>query len=175
MTDFRVTLKSNIKGVELNKKKVKIDCYNNKAGQLVVATLNQNTAIFDGHKYDIKNASNANDFNVKFDSKEAAEDFYDNLVTGVMNNKSVKTEESQKSGWQNFTAGIKNTVNTALATVTGAPADPAAPAVPASPATTSLQDNGDDDSSSSSKMPLIIGGAVVLLVVIGLLVWKMKK
>lgn len=174
MTDFRVTLKSNIKGVELNKKKVKIDCYNNKAGQLVVTTLNQNTAIFDGHKYDIKNASNANDFNVKFDSKEAAEDFYDNIV-GILNDKSIMTEESQKSGWQNFTAGIKNTVNTAIATVTGAPADPAAPAAPAAPAITSLQDNGDDDSSSSSKMPLIIGGAVVLLVVIGLLVWKMKK
>ena len=173
MTDFRVTLKSNIKGVELNKKKVKIDCYNNKAGQLVVTTLNQNIAIFDGHKYDIKNASNANDFKVKFDSKEAAEDFYDNLVTGIMNNKSIKTEESQKSGWQNFTAGIKNTVNTAISTVTGAPADPADPAVPAAPAITSLQDN--DDSSSSSKMPLIIGGAVLLVLVIGLIVWKTRK
>ena len=172
MTDFRVTLKSNIKGVELNKKKVKIDCQNNKAGQLVVTTLNQNASIFDGHKYEIKNASNANDFNVKFDSKEAAEDFYDNIV-GILNDKSIKTEESQKSGWQNFTSGVKETVNKVVGNVTGETAEPTT--TPVNPAITSLQDNGDDDSSSSSKMPLIIGGAVLLVLVIGLIVWKTRK
>ena len=171
MTDFRVTLKSNIKGVELNKKKVKIDCQNNKAGQLVVTTLNQNTAVFDGHKYEIKNASNANDFNVKFDSKEAAEDFYDNIV-GILNDKSITPVESQKSGWQNFTAGVKDTVNKVVANVTG---ETTATDATAAPAITSLQNNEDTSSSSSSKMPLIIGGAVVLLLVIGLIVWKTRK
>ena len=42
MTDYRVTLKSNIQSVEINKKNVKINCHNNNAGKLVVTTLNQN-------------------------------------------------------------------------------------------------------------------------------------
>lgn len=171
MTDYRVTLKSNIQSVEVNKKNVKIDCHNAKAGKLVITTLNQNTGIFGGNSYNIADGLTAKDFKVKFDSKEDAQEFYDNLVTGIMNNKSIKTEESQKSGWQNFTAGVKNTVNTVVSNVAGGTATDASTA-PAAPAVTPLP---DDEKETSSNMPLIIGGAVVLLVVIGLLVWKMKK
>lgn len=172
MTDYRTTLKSNIQSVEVNKKNVKIDCHNAKAGKLVITTLNQNTGIFGGNSYKIADGLTAKDFKVKFDNKEDAQEFYDNLVTGIMNNKSIKTEESQKSGWQNFTAGVKNTVNTVVSNVAGGTATDASTA-PAAPAVAPLQDN--DDEESSSKMPLIIGGAVVLLVVIGLVIWKMKK
>ena len=173
MTDFRVTLKSNIQSVEINKKNVKIDCHNNNAGKLVITTLNQNTSIFGGNNFKIADGLTAKDFKVKFDSKDDAQEFYDNLVDGIMNNKSVKVEEAQKSGVQKVVEGVKNTVSA----VVGGTASAATTATDATaaPAITSLQNNEDTSSSSSSKMPLIIGGAVVLLLVIGLIVWKTRK
>ena len=170
MTDFKVTLKSNIQSVEVNKKNVKIDCHNAKAGNLVITTLNQNTGIFGGNSYNIADGLTAKDFKVKFDSKEDAQEFHNNLVS-ILNDKTVPVEAAAKSGLQNVVAGVKNTVSTVVSNVVGGTAADASTA-PAAPAITSLQ---DDEKETSSNMPLIIGGAVVLLVVIGLLVWKMKK
>lgn len=167
MTDYRVTLKSNIQSVEVNKKNVKIDCHNAKAGKLVITTLNQNTGIFGGNSYNIADGLTAKDFKVKFDSKEDAQEFHNNLVS-ILNDKTVPVEAAAKSGLQNVVAGVKNTVSTVVSNVVGGTDADASTA----PAITSLQ---DDEKETSSNMPLIIGGAVVLLVVIGLLVWKMKK
>lgn len=170
MTDFRTTLKSNIQSVEVNKKNVKIDCHNAKAGKLVITTLNQNTGIFGGNSYNIADGLTAKDFKVKFDSKEDAQEFHNNLVS-ILNDKTVPVEAAAKSGLQNVVAGVKNTVSTVISNVAGGTTETST--APAAPAITSLQDN--DDEESSSKMPLIIGGAVVLLVVIALVIWKMKK
>ncbi len=170
MTDFRVTLKSNIQSVEVNKKNVKIDCHNAKAGKLVITTLNQNTGIFGGNSYNIADGLTAKDFKVKFDSKEDAQEFHNNLVS-ILNDKTVQVEAAAKSGLQNVVAGVKNTVSTVISNVAGGTTETST--APAAPAITSLQDN--DDEESSSKMPLIIGGAVVLLVVIALVIWKLKK
>lgn len=163
MTDYRVTLKSNIQNVELNKKNVKIDCHNNKAGQSVVTTLNQNIAIFGGNSYDINKGVTAKDFKVKFNSKDAAQEFYDNLKS-IMNNNSIPTEPPQQSGLQNLMSGLKNTVNTVFDGATGETPEDTTPTAPTTP-----------EDTSSSKMPLIIGGAVLLVVIIGLVIWKMKK
>lgn len=170
MTDYRTTLKSNIQSVEVNKKNVKIDCHNAKAGKLVITTLNQNTGIFGGNSYNIADGLTAKDFKVKFDSKEDAQEFHNNLVS-ILNDKTVPVEAAAKSGLQNVVAGVKNTVSTVISNVAGGTTETST--APAAPAITSLQDN--DDEESSSKMPLIIGGAVVLLVVIALVIWKMKK
>lgn len=170
MTDYRTTLKSNIQSVEVNKKNVKIDCHNAKAGKLVITTLNQNTGIFGGNSYNIADGLTAKDFKVKFDTKEDAQEFHNNLVS-ILNDKTVPVEAAAKSGLQNVVAGVKNTVSTVISNVAGGTTETST--APAAPAITSLQDN--DDEESSSKMPLIIGGAVVLLVVIALVIWKMKK
>lgn len=170
MTDYRTTLKSNIQSVEVNKKNVKIDCHNAKAGKLVITTLNQNTGIFGGNSYNIADGLTAKDFKVKFDSKEDAQEFHNNLVS-ILNDKTVPVEAAAKSGLQNVVAGVKNTVSTVISNVAGGTTETST--APAAPSITSLQDN--DDEESSSKMPLIIGGAVVLLVVIALVIWKMKK
>lgn len=170
MTDYRTTLKSNIQSVEVNKKNVKIDCHNAKAGKLVITTLNQNTGIFGGNSYNIADGLTAKDFKVKFDSKEDAQEFHNNLVS-ILNDKTVPVEAAAKSGLQNVVAGVKNTVSTVISNVAGGTTETST--APAAPSITSLQDN--DDEESSSKMPLIIGGAVVLLVVIALVIWKLKK
>lgn len=170
MTDYRTTLKSNIQSVEVNKKNVKIDCHNAKAGKLVITTLNQNTGIFNGNSYNIADGLTAKDFKVKFDSKEDAQEFHNNLVS-ILNDKTVPVEAAAKSGLQNVVAGVKNTVSTVISNVAGGTTETST--APAAPAITSLQDN--DDEESSSKMPLIIGGGVVLLVVIALVIWKLKK
>ena len=110
MTDYKSTLKSNIQSVELQKKKVKVTCANAKAGNLVITTLSQNMALFDGKNYDIdKGIDGAKDFHIKFKEKDHAKKFQENL-NAIINDASVKTVDPEKSGWQNFAEKAKETV-----------------------------------------------------------------
>lgn len=181
MTDYKVTLKSNIQSVELNKKKVKINCYNNKSGNLVITTLNQNTSIFNGHSYDInKGLDGAKDFNVKFDDKGHAEEFK-NAIQAILNDASIVAENPEKSGLDNLKDKAGDILNRATdaflgpAPETDAPADAPAADAPAGNAPAGGGNGGGNDDSGNSKTLLIAGGAVLLVLVLVLVIWKTKK
>ena len=172
MTDYKVTLKSNIQSVELNKKKVKINCYNNKAGNLVITTLSQNSSIFGGHSYDIaKGIDGAKDFNIKFDEKGHAETFK-NTIQAILDDPTIVAEEAQKSGLQNLTANIKNAAQNVASAVLPA-LNGSQGAEPTSDSAAAPADGNDD--SGNSKTLLIAGGAVLLVLVLVLVIWKTKK
>ena len=171
MTDYKVTLKSNIQSVELSKKKVKINCYNNKAGNLVITTLSQNSSIFGGLSYDINKGTTAKDFNVKFDEKGHAETFK-NTIQAILDDPTIVAEEAQKSGLQNLTANIKNAAQNVASAVLPA-LNGSQGAEPTSDSAAAPAD-GDDD-SGKSKTLLIAGGAVLLVLIIGLVIWKTRK
>lgn len=193
MTDFKTTLKSNIQSVELQKKKVKVTCANAKAGNLVITTLSQNIALFDGKNYDIdKGIDGAKDFHVKFKEKDHAKKFQENL-NAIINDASVKTVDAEKSGWQNFAEKAKETVQKVGTTVKniaeqrmGGGATEEAPAleaeVPAEEvATADLSaeamaglPSGNEDGGNKNKI-MIIGGAVAVVLVLGIVLWKLKK
>ena len=174
MTD-KVTLKSNIQSVELSKKKVKINCYNNKAGNLVITTLSQNSSIFGGHSYDINKGGTAKDFTVKFDDKDHAEEFK-NTIQSILDDASIVAEEAEKSGFQNLTANIKNAaqnvVGAVMPALTGSQGAEPTSDTAAAPAG---DNGGGDDDSGNSKTLLIAGGAVLLVLIIGLVIWKARK
>ena len=182
MTDYKVTLKSNIQSVELNKKKVKINCYNNKSGNLVITTLNQNTSIFNGHSYDInKGLDGAKDFNVKFDDKGHAEEFK-NAIQAILNDASIVAENPEKSGLDNLKDKAGDILNRATdvflgpapAPETDAPADAPAADAPAGNAPAGGGNSGGNDDSGNSKTLLIAGGAVLLVLVLVLVIWAKK-
>lgn len=178
MTDYKVTLKSNIQSVELNKKKVKINCYNNKAGNLVITTLSQNSSIFGGHSYDINKGGTAKDFNVKFDEKDHAEEFK-NTIQSILDDTSVVAEEPEKSGIDNLKEKAGNILNRATDVFLGPAPETDAPETDAPAADAPAADNGDNgsgnDDSGKSKTLLIAGGAVLLVLIIGLVIWKTRK
>lgn len=154
MSDYKTILKSNIMSVELNKKKVKIDNHSNKAGKTVISTLTQNPYIFGGSDYDIKKGLTAKDFTVKFDDKDSAEDFYDNIMA-ILSDKNVQAGAA-------VTSGVDALLDKVVGSVNGQTTQQAA-------ATAS----GDD--SDDNKTILIIGGAVVLILVIVLAIWAVKR
>ena len=183
MTDYKVTLKSNIQNVELSKKKVKVNCYNNKAGNLAVTTLSQNSSIFNGHNYDInKGIDGAKDFNVKFDDKDHAEQFK-NAIQAILDDKTVVAEAPEQSAWDKAKEKINDAAtkigNTASMALTGQPMASAEADAPAggesAPATAAAGDNGGGNDDSGSNKLLIIGGAVVLVLVLALVIWKTRK
>ena len=156
MSDYKTRLKSNIMSVELKKKKVKIDNHSNKAGKTVISTLTQNPYIFGGSDYDIKKGLTAKDFTVKFDDKDSAEDFYDNIMA-ILSDKNVQAGAA-------VTSGVDALLDKVIGSVNGQTTQQAAAAAPAS---------GDD--SDDNKTVLIIGGAVVLILVIVLVIWAAKR
>lgn len=184
MTDYKTTLKSNIQSVELDKKKVKVTCHNAKAGNLVITTFSQNIALFGGHNFDIdKGIDGAKDFKVKFDEKDHAKTFADNL-NAILNDNSVPVEEGEQSGWENFKEKAGDVFNKVGQTVKGAleqrmsggeeSADPTAdPTADPNGAMSGLPPGGGKE--SSNKKMFIIGGAVLLVIVIALVIWKTKK
>lgn len=179
MTDFKTTLKSNIQSVELDKKKVKVTCHNTKAGNLVITTFSQNIALFAGHNFDIEKGITAKDFKLKFDKKDHAKTFADNL-NAILNDNSVSVEEGEQSGWDNFKekAGdvfnkVGQTVKGALEQRMGGGEESADPAADPNGAMTGLPPGGGKE--SSNKKMFIIGGAVLLVIVIALVIWKTKK
>ncbi len=193
MSDFKTTLKSNIQSVELQKKKVKVTCANAKAGKLVITTLTQNISLLGGNNYDIdKGIDGAKDFHVKFKGKEEAKTFYDNLMN-IVNDASVATVASEKTGLQNLGEKVKATVQQVGETVkktveqsVGGGATEEAPAleaeVPAEEvATADLSaetmaglPSGNEDGGNKKKI-MIIGGAVAVALVLGIVLWKLKK
>lgn len=172
MTDYKVTLKSNIQSVEVDKKKVKITCHNAKAGNLVITTLSQNSSLFNGKAFDIsKGLDGAKDFNIKFKEKDHAQAFADN-ITAILNDPSVAVEEAEKSGWQNFSAkvseGAKKIGETVKQAVTQQPV--AEETAPAGAAGVPVGSDG-----ASNKNVIIIAGAVAIALVLILVIWKSKK
>lgn len=155
MSDYKTILKSNIMSVELNKKKVKIDNHSNKAGKTVISTLTQNPYIFGGSDYDIRKGLTARDFTVKFDDKDSAENFYDNIMA-ILSDKNVQAGAA-------VTSGVDALLDKVIGSVNGQTTQQAAATAPAS---------GDD---SDDKTILIIGGAVILVLVIVLVIWAAKR
>ena len=180
MTDYKVTLKSNIQSVEVDKKKVKITCHNAKAGNLVITTLSQNSSLFNGKAFDIsKGLDGAKDFNIKFKEKDHAQAFADN-ITAILNDTSVAVEEAEKSGWQNFSAkvseGAKKIGETVKQAVTQQPvAEETAPAGVASSTTAGAAGVPVGSDGASNKKVIIIAGAVAIALVLILVIWKSKK
>ena len=196
MTDYKSTLKSNIQSVELQKKKVKVTCANAKAGNLVITTLSQNMALFDGKNYDIdKGIDGAKDFHVKFKEKDHAKKFQENL-NAIINDALVKTVEAEKSGLQNFAAKAKETVQKVGATVKNiaeqrmgvaeAPAAAEAPAEEIAISETAMEETadlsksgmpsgGNEGEGDNKKKIMIIGGAVAIVLVLGIVIWVSKK
>ena len=154
MSDYKTILKSNIMSVELKKKKVKIDNHSNKAGKTVISTLTQNPYIFGGSDYDIKKGLTAKDFTVKFNDKDSAEDFYDNIMA-ILSDKNVQAGAAVTSGVDALLDKVIGNVNGQTTQQAPAPA---------------LGDDSDDN-----KTVLIIGGAVVLILVIVLVIWAAKR
>ena len=182
MTDYRVTLKSNVQSVELNKKKVKVNCYNNKSGNLAVTTLNQNSSLFGGHSYDInKGIDGAKDFNVKFEDKDHAEQFK-NAIQAILDDASIVPEAPEKSGIDNLKEKAGDILDRATDVFLG-PAETETPGdapdnAPAgdAPAGGGNGGNGggDDDSGNKTMLYVGIGGAVLLVLVLVLVLWKKK-
>lgn len=180
MTDYKVTLKSNISTVELNKKKVKVTCANNNAGKTVMSTLTQNSkALLPNNTYDISKGIDAKDFNVKFDSKGDAEAFY-NKVMDIMNDASIKTEQPEESKLQqikdNISAKIDQTIQTVTSSLGAATAAPQATAAPTA-TTTPLaggESDGNSDNGGSKKTIIIAAAAAVVLLLVVVLVMKKK-
>ena len=189
MTDYKVTLKSNIQSVEVSKKKVKITCYNKNAGELAVTTLNRNSSLFGGHSYDInKGIDGAKDFNVKFDNKDHAEQFK-NAIQAILDDTSVVAEAPEQSAWDKAKEKINDAAtklgNTASIALTGQPMASAEADAPAGDAPAGNAPAGDapagggngggnDDSGSNTMLYVGIGGAVLLVLIIGLVIWKKK-
>lgn len=192
MTDFKTTLKSNIQSVELQKKKVKVTCFNAKAGNLVIATLTQNISLLGGNNYDIdKGIDGAKDFHVKFKGKEEAQTFYDNLMK-IVTDASVATVAPEKSGLQNLGDKVKNAaqkvgeqVKNIVEQRMGGGAPEEAPAIeakvaeevaPANPSEETMEGiSSDNEEGSSKKKIMIIGGAVAIVLVLGIVLWNLKK
>ena len=151
MSDYKTILKSNIMSVELKKKKVKITNHNNKAGKTVLSTLTQNPSIFGVQDYDIRKGLTAKDFTVKFNDKEDAENFYDNVMA-IMSDKNVQVGSAVTSGWDALTDKVVGTMDNQVPQQTAAPAE-----------------------DSDDKTILIIGGAVILVLVIVLVIWAATK
>lgn len=193
MSDYKSTIKSNVQSVELQKKKVKVTCHNAKAGNLVITTLSQNMAIFDGKNYDIdKGIDGAKDFHVKFKEKDHAQKCYDNIMA-IINDKSVELVEAEKSGLDNFKekagAALKKVGETVKNVVEQSMAGGAAPADEASmeevmeaadmpmsevPAT-GMPAGGNEGEGGGNKKIMIIGGAVAIVLVLGIVLWVSKK
>ena len=190
MTDYKSTLKSNIQSVELQKKKVKVTCANAKAGNLVITTLSQNMALFDGKNYDIdKGIDGAKDFHIKFKEKDHAKKFQENL-NAIINDASVKTVDPEKSGWQNFAEKAKETVQKVGTTVKSiaeqrmgvaeAPAEEIAMEETAMEEAADLSMSGmpaggNEGEGDNKKKIMIIGGAVAIVLVLGIVIWVSKK
>ena len=174
MGDYKSTIKSNVQSVELQKKKVKITCHNAKAGNLVITTLSQNAAIFDGKNYDIdKGIDGAKDFHVKFKEKDHAQKFYDNVMA-IVTDTSVELQEAEKSGWQNFSEKVQEgakkvgeTVKQAVAQRQASASEVTAPEGVAS--STAVPSGGE-----SNKNIIIIGGAVAVVLVLAIVLWAKK-
>ena len=185
MSDYKSTLKSNIQSAELQKKKVKVTCHNAKAGNLVITTLSQNMAIFDGKNYDIdKGIDGAKDFHVKFKEKDHAQKFHENL-TAIINDASVEVKEGEKSGWDNFKekAGetfkkvgdtVKNIAEQRMAGGEAPVEDPSMEETAEMP-TTGMPAGGNEGEGDSKKKIMIIGGAVAIVLVLGIVIWVSKK
>ena len=184
MSDYKSTIKSNVQSVELQKKKVKVTCHNAKAGNLVITTLSQNIALFDGKNYDIdKGVDGAKDFHVKFKEKDHAQKCYDNIMA-IINDASVEVKEGEKSGWDNFKekAGetfkkvsdtVKNIAEQRMG-VAEVPAEEAADMSTTDMPATELPAGGNDEGDSKKKI-MIIGGAVAIVLVLGIVIWVSKK
>lgn len=185
MTNYKSTLKSNIKTVELDDKKVKITCMNKNAGNKVLTTLSQNVSLFGSNDYDIKTGiDGSKDFNVKFDGKKKeakakAEVFYDNIIA-IINDPSVSQEEPEKSNWQKTKEKVGETVKQAGETAkqalgiqdpTAAPASD--PSTPAAPATTG-DGSGDGEGGGGNKTIIIAAAAAVVILLVVILVMKRK-
>lgn len=160
MTDFRVTLKSNILSIEnKNKKKVQIRCANNKSGNLVSTTISRNSnMLYPGHK--VKNIAygiSAKDFTIKFKNEAGAAALYENLQN-ILNDPTIPVEAPVESGLNNVKDGLLELGDRLLDTYfpeTSAPAS----APPKNDNTTVI----------------VVGAAFVMLIVIILVVWKMQK
>lgn len=179
---YKSILKSNILSIEdkTKKRNVKIKCHNNKAGKLVIQTIQQNTSLFGGYKMkEIESGITAKDFTVKFEIRDGAKTFYNNL-TAIINDASVATTEPEKSGWQTAGEKIEQKIDTAFNAITGSgqPVPETAPeAAPGSaPETASVPDSGSDGPDDGSKMKtlLIAGGVLLTVIVIALVLWKKK-
>lgn len=183
MSDYKSTIKSNVQSVELQKKKVKVTCHNAKAGNLVITTLSQNIALFDGKNYDIdKGIDGAKDFHIKFKEKDHAQKCYDNIMA-ILNDTSVEVGEAEKSGWQNFAEKAKETVQKVGATVKNiaeqrmaggeAPVEDPSMEETAEMPTTGMP--AGNEGGDSKKKIMIIGGAVAVVLVLGIVLWVSKK
>ena len=184
MSDYKSTIKSNVQSVELQKKKVKVTCHNAKAGNLVITTLSQNIALFDGKNYDIdKGVDGAKDFHVKFKEKDHAQKCYDNIMA-IINDASVEVKEGEKSGWDNFKEKAGETFKKVGDTVkiiaeqrmgvAEVPAEEAADMSTTDMPATELPAGGNDEGDSKKKI-MIIGGAVAIVLVLGIVIWVSKK
>ena len=173
MSDYKSTIKSNIQSVELQKKKVKITCHNAKAGNLVITSLTQNAAIFDGKNYDIdKGIDGAKDFHVKFKDKDHAQKFYDNVMAIVTDN-SVEVTEAEKSGWQNFAEKAKETAQKVGETVKNAVQTVAQETAPEGVESAAATTYAPVETGNSNKI-MSIGGAVAVVLVLGVVLWLKK-
>ena len=173
MSDYKSTIKSNVQSVELQKKKVKITCHNAKAGNLVITSLSQNAAIFDGKNYDIdKGIDGAKDFHVKFKDKDHAQKFYDNVMAIITDN-SVEVTEAEKSGWQNFAEKAKETAQKVGETVKNAVQTVAQETAPEGVESAAATTDAPVSTGDSKKI-MIIGGAVAVVLVLGVVLWLKK-
>lgn len=183
---YKSILKANILSVDgskINKRNVKITCHNKEAGKLVISTIQQNVSLFGGYKMEkISDGLGAKDFTVKFEIRDGAQKFYDNIVA-ILNDKSVVATEPEQSklekNIQNVQAKLSNAVSTVTGLVTRGPVGTSTTGV----TTTDGAQNsapivnnevfGED--TSNVKPILLAGGALLLVLVIVLLVWKKKK
>lgn len=158
MTDFRVTLKSNISSIDnKNKKKVQIRCANNKSGNLVSTTISRNSnMLYPGHK--VKNIAygfTAKDFTIKFKNEAGATALYENLQN-ILNDPTIPVEAPVESGVNNVKNSLLELGDRILDTYfpeTSAPAPP----------------------KNDNTTVIVVGAAFVMLIVIILVVWKMQK
>ena len=180
MSDYKSTIKSNVQSVELQKKKVKVTCHNAKAGNLVITTLSQNIALFDGKNYDIdKGIDGAKDFHIKFKEKDHAQKCYDNIMT-IMNDASVEVQEGEKSGWDNFKEKAGETFKKVGDTVKNITEQRMGVAeVPSEEeeedlSMSGMPAGGNEDGDNKKKI-MIIGGAVAIVLVLGIVIWVSRK
>ena len=205
MTDYKTTLKSNIRSLELDKKKVKITCQNNNAGKTVLTTLSQNSSLFGGAKFDINQGLTVKDFTIKFKDKDEASAFK-NTLQKILDDKTVVTTEPEKTAAQKAAekakTAINNAVNTATAVLTGQPVATKTTVTPstttatkktvtpstttatkttATPSTTTATPSAatavadEMPSESNNKTLLIAGVASVVVLLLVLVLWKAKK
>ena len=166
MTDFRVTLKSNIQLVELKKKNVKVTCYNANSGNTVIKTISQNASLLGTNNYNfVKGIDGAKDFKVKFNNKADAETFHKN-ITAIINDNSIITEEAETSKIENFLDKYGDGILDTITEVKDRLLDNYLPETSAPAPATPKNDN---------TTVIVVGAAFVMLIVIILVVWKMQK